>query len=121
MTRQGGPVVLLDQAVSPERRAELLEFFGEAFPFYDGPGGSRMALYEDRTRPGHFVELVLFEDEAAWRQSEARLETDPSMTTMLGRWRAHLARDPTVLQLVPVMVIRIFPEFNHALNLNSQA
>jgi GNAT superfamily N-acetyltransferase len=63
-----------------------------------------MVLYEDRSCPGRFIELALFDDVAAWERSEARVQTDPAMGSMLARWRGHLAEDPKVAQLVPVPI-----------------
>jgi quinol monooxygenase YgiN len=68
----------------------------EAIPFYEGQGGIEIRLLEDLKDDHRFVELVLYEDEAAYRRDQERVETDPEMRRFLERWRSLLAEPPTV-------------------------
>ena len=53
-----GPVITLTYRVAPKNRENLLHFLEENFPFYERPGGIRMALYESLDDPGLILELV---------------------------------------------------------------
>lgn len=86
-----GPVITLVYRVAPERRAGLLAFFREAFPFYERHGGTRMALYESLVEPGLFLELVAYGSQADYDADAERVERDPETRAKLAEWRTHLA------------------------------
>jgi len=82
--------------VAPGRREEFLAFLREAIPFYERPGGIEIRLLEDLGDDHRFIELVLYEDEAAYRRDQDRVANDPEMKRFLERWRSFLAAPPVV-------------------------
>jgi len=97
-----GPIVALSWRVAPERRAEMLAVLREAFPFYESPGGIKMALFEDADRPGTFLEIASYADRAAYDTDQRRVEEDPAMRAMLAKWRALVDGDVDVRRMMPV-------------------
>jgi hypothetical protein len=89
-----GPIVTLSYRVAPERREELLRFLRGAAPFYEQPGGVRVALWESVDEPGTFLELVAYATEAAYAKDQDRVEHDPEMKAVLGRFRALVDDGP---------------------------
>lgn len=82
--------------VAPGRRAEFLTFLREAIPFYESPGGIKVHLWQDINDDHRFIELVRYDDEAAYRCDQDRVENDPAMKAYLARWRSLLAEPPVV-------------------------
>ena len=78
------------------QREEFLQYLREAIPFYERPGGIAIRLLEDMTDDHRFIELVLYDDEATYRQDQLRVEQDPVMKRYLDRWRSLLAEPPKV-------------------------
>ncbi len=78
------------------RRGEFLAFLREAIPFYESPGGIEVRLLQDMHDDHRFIELVLYEDEAAYSLDQERVKGDPTMKAYLGRWRDLLAEPPVV-------------------------
>jgi quinol monooxygenase YgiN len=101
-----GRIILeLHIQVAEGRREALLAFLEEAFPRYERPGGIRMSLLEQVDEPGHFIERVAYRDRETFERDQARMEGDPEMRALLGRWRTHLAGPPRVVvhrELLPV-------------------
>ena len=71
-------------------------FLREAIPFYERPGGIRMSLLQDASDPDRFVEVVEYEDAAAFETDQARVRDDPEMVARLERWRELLQGEPEV-------------------------
>jgi amino-acid N-acetyltransferase len=90
--------------VPDSRRAELLAFLDEAVPFYEGPLGVRVGLYESVDEPGLFLELVAYAGERAYIDDQARVEHDAAMGAMLTRFRAVVAGPVEVRRMKPVEV-----------------
>ena len=82
--------------VKPGMRDTFLDFLREATPFYESPGGIEIRLLQDMNDDHRFIELVLYRDEAAYRQDQHRVEHDPTMRKYLARWRELLAEPPVV-------------------------
>lgn len=82
--------------VRPGRRGEFLEFLRGAVPFYEAPGGITVRLLQDLTDDHRFIELVLYDDEAAYARDQERVAHDPAMGALLARWRALLEAPPVV-------------------------
>ncbi|MBI2893595.1 MAG: GNAT family N-acetyltransferase [Deltaproteobacteria bacterium] len=99
-----GPIVSLVYRCPPQRRAALVEFFREAFPFYEGPGGIRMGLYESVDDPGLLLELVAYATEEDYARDQVRVERDPEMLAVLSRFEAHLDGPVEVRRMRPVPV-----------------
>lgn len=97
-----GPIVTLSWRVKPERRAEMLSVLHEAFPFYEKPGGIRMALFEDLDHPNSFLEVAAYADRVTYDADQVRVEKDPEMRAMLARWRAIVDGSVEVRRMVPV-------------------
>ncbi len=89
-------VVHLRIRVAEERHDDLRAFLAEAIPFYEAPGGIRVRLLADDTEPEHFIELVEYVDERAYRLDEERVDSDPTMGAFLSRWRGLLEEPPIV-------------------------
>jgi quinol monooxygenase YgiN len=84
--------------VAPGRRDEFFAFLREAIPFYESPGGIEIRLLQDKSDPDRFIELVLYDDEAAYDRDQQRVANDPEMKRFLQRWRALLA-EPAVVEV----------------------
>lgn len=97
-----GPIVSLVYRVAEERRPALLEFLGRAIPFYERPGGVRVALYDSVDEPGLVLELVAYASEAEYAADEERVERDPEMRAVLAEWRRLLDGPPEVRRLRPL-------------------
>lgn len=82
--------------VAPGRRAEFLAFLAQAIPTYQSPGGITIRLLEDLHDDHRFIELVLYDDLAAYQRDQQRVATDPAMQALLARWRSLLAEPPVV-------------------------
>ena len=82
--------------VSPGRRVEFLAFLREAIPFYESPGGITVRLLQDLDDDHRFIELVLYDDEAAYTRDQKRVVSDPTMKSYLARWRDLLAEPPVM-------------------------
>jgi len=70
--------------------AKLMAFLRHARHFYEAPGGIRVRLLRDATDPRRFVEIIEYEDEAAFQQDDHRANTDPTMRRHLDEWRSLL-------------------------------
>lgn len=82
--------------VKPGGREAFFAFLREAIPVYESPGGIEVRLLEDAADDHRFIELVLYEDEAAYERDQERVSTDPRMIALLARWRGLLAEGPVV-------------------------
>ncbi len=82
--------------VRPGRRAEFLDFLREAIPYYESPGGIEVRLLQDRADDHRFIELVQYDSESGYAKDQARVEHDPTMRSLLVRWRELLAEPPVV-------------------------
>lgn len=82
--------------VKPGMRGAFLAFLREATPFYEAPGGIEVRLLQDMQDDHRFIELVLYEDEAAYARDQERVKSDPEMHVWLARWRALLVEPPAV-------------------------
>jgi quinol monooxygenase YgiN len=82
--------------VSPGGRDAFIAFLREAIPFYESPGGIRVALLEDAADDHRFIEVVRYESQAAHDRDRERVRSDPDMRRFLDRWRALLAAPPQV-------------------------
>lgn len=78
------------------KRGEFLAFLREATPYYEAPGGIAVRLLEDFEDDHRFIELVLYDDEAAYARDQERVAHDPRMKELLARWRALLEAPPVV-------------------------
>ena len=85
------------------RTRELLAFLHDAIPFYERPGGVRVGLYESVDEPGLYLELVAYEDLAAYEADQDRVEHDPEMIAMLARFRAVVGGPAEVRRMKPVL------------------
>lgn len=82
--------------VKPGRRVEFFAFLREAIPFYESPGGIAIGLLGDLTDDHRFIEVVRYDDHAAYERDQKRVESDPDMRELLARWRELLAEPPAV-------------------------
>lgn len=85
-----GPIVSLAYRVPLNRRNELIQFLHDAVPFYEKPGGTRIALYESIDEPGFFLELVAYAGEAEYEADQVRVEHDPEMKNVLEKWHQFI-------------------------------
>jgi quinol monooxygenase YgiN len=97
-----GPIITLAYRVLPERRTELLEFLERAVPFYEEPGGIRIALYESLDDPALLLELVAYESIAAYEADQARVESNPKMQALLAEWRTFFDGSLEVQRMKPI-------------------
>jgi quinol monooxygenase YgiN len=77
-------------------RDSFLSFLAEARAFYEAPGGIQVRLLTDMHDDHRFIELVLYDDEAAYLRDQQRVEQDATMKAYLQRWRELLAEPPVV-------------------------
>ncbi|MBL8763804.1 MAG: antibiotic biosynthesis monooxygenase [Phycisphaerae bacterium] len=82
--------------VAAGKREEFLAFLREAIPFYESPGGITVRLLEDMSDDHRFIELVLYDDQAAYERDQQRVAGDPTMKAYLARWRGLLTEPPVV-------------------------
>ncbi|MBX9736132.1 MAG: antibiotic biosynthesis monooxygenase [Phycisphaerales bacterium] len=82
--------------VAAGKRDEFLAFLREAIPFYESPGGITVRLLQDMSDDHRFIELVLYNDQAAYECDQERIASDPTMMAYLARWRGLLAEPPVV-------------------------
>jgi hypothetical protein len=82
--------------VAAGRRADLVEFLGEAIGFYERPGGIRVRVLWDLADPDRFVEVIEYADRQVYDRDQVRVDHDPEMKDYLRRWRALLAEPPHV-------------------------
>lgn len=82
--------------VRPGGRAALFAFLKEAVPYYESPGGITVRMFEDRTDPDRFIEVIAYESEDAYEVDQRRVEHDEEMKSYLARWRSLLAEPPVV-------------------------
>lgn len=82
--------------VQPGRRADFLAFLRGATPYYESPGGIAIGLLEDLTDDHRFIEVVRYDDRAAYERDQLRVEDDPEMRRLLAQWRALLSEPPVV-------------------------
>lgn len=101
-----GPIITLAYRVPAARRAALVAFLGDAFDIYERPPGVRMALYESADDPELVVELVIYENRAAYDSDQIRVDTDPEMVATLARFREVVGGPIEVRRLVPIDVAR---------------
>lgn len=97
-----GPIISLVYRVSPEKRAGLLEFLRRNFPFYERPGGVRMALYESMDEPGFLFELVAYDSEESFAADQERVEKDPEMRSVLSEWKRFIESPVEFRRMRPV-------------------
>jgi hypothetical protein len=97
--------VVLIYRVPKRKRAGLLRFFREAFPEYEAPGGIHMSLFESVQEVGLFVEVAAYDTDKAFRLDQVRVEKDPKMRQLLGRWQKFIEGRPEVhlVRNVPVI------------------
>ncbi len=88
--------MLLTFRVNRKRRVAFFRFVRRAFPFYERPGGIHMSLYEDKERPGTFVEIASYDTKAAFDQDQERVRSDPQTLKVLSEWRSLLSGPPEV-------------------------
>lgn len=82
--------------VKPGLRDAFLVFLREARPFYESTGGIEVRLLQDLHDDHRFIELVLYDDEAAFERDQLRVAHDATMKAILTRWRDLLAEPPVV-------------------------
>jgi len=82
--------------VQSGRRTEFFAFLKDAIPFYVAPGGIAVHLLEDSCDDHRFIEVVLYDDEAAYTRDQERVKNDPKMRAYLAQWRELLAEPPIV-------------------------
>lgn len=82
--------------IKPGRRGEFLQFLREAIPYYESPGGIDIRLLQDRGDDHRFIELVLYDDAAAYERDQRRIAEDAEMQRLLARWRGLLAEEPVI-------------------------
>lgn len=97
-----GPIVSLSYRVPAGRREELIAFLQEAVPFYEKPGGIRVALYESTDEPGVFLELVAYSGDGEYEADQLRVEQDPEMKQILDKWHEFIKGDLEVKRMRPV-------------------
>jgi hypothetical protein len=97
-------LVLLIYKVPSRKRAGLLKFLREAFPVYEAPGGIHMSLLESQQQDGQFVEIAAYETDEDFRLDQIRVESDPRMKEVLGRWQKFIEGRPQVLLVRNVAV-----------------
>ncbi|MBL8885151.1 MAG: antibiotic biosynthesis monooxygenase [Phycisphaerales bacterium] len=96
MTTPGRIDLHLRCRVVPGQREAFLAFLREAIPFYESPGGITVRLLQDMSDDHRFIELVLYDDQAAYERDQQRVAGDPTMKAYLARWRGLLAEPPVV-------------------------
>jgi amino-acid N-acetyltransferase len=64
-----------------------------------------MGLYESKDEPGLFFEIVAYATEAGYATDQERVEKDPTMRSILSRWRALLDGAVEVRRLEPVEIM----------------
>ena len=89
-------MVILTVRVSPRRRAAFLRFIDRAFPFYEGPGGIHMTLFEDLEKPGTYVEIASYDTLDDFDSDQERVRSNPESLRVLSEWRGFLAGPPEV-------------------------
>ena len=89
-------VLHLEVEVEQKDRPRFLRFCRKAFPVYESVGGNRMALYEDRAKPGRFDEVGYYKTLADYRRSEAAIRNDPVQAALIKEWRSLLKAPPEV-------------------------
>jgi hypothetical protein len=99
-----GPIITLVYRVAPEKRSDLLAFLRDAIPFYERPGGIRVALFESLDDPGLLLELVAYAGEREFAEDQERVEHDPGYIETLARWRSLLDSSIEVRRMRPVAV-----------------
>ncbi|MGA2530702.1 MAG: hypothetical protein ABSG36_16285 [Acidimicrobiales bacterium] len=82
--------------VALDRQAEFRSFLLEAIPYYEAPGGIRVALLSRDAEPDRFIELIEYVDERAYQLDNERTRSDSTMRQYLARWRSMLAEPPKV-------------------------
>lgn len=92
-------VLHLEIEVAPTNRERFLEFCRRAFPVYESVGGTKMALYEDRTVPGRFDEVGYYRSAEDYRRGEDAIRNDPAQSALIREWRALLKGPPKVTTL----------------------
>jgi quinol monooxygenase YgiN len=94
---ESGPIHLhLRLRVKRGEREAFLAFLREAAPFYESPGGIRIGLLQDAADDHRFIEVVEYQDRAAYERDQKRIEEDPQMRSYLARWRTLLEETPQV-------------------------
>ena len=96
MTTPGRIDLHLRCRVVPGQREAFLAFLRKAIPFYESPGGITVRLLQDMSDDHRFIELVLYDDQAAYERDQQRVAGDPTMKAYLARWRGLLAEPPVV-------------------------
>lgn len=74
----------------------LRAFLREAVPIYQSPGGIRVRLLRDRSDGAAFIEVIEYDTTADFDRDQLRVEHDPVMIELLGRWRSLLDGPPVV-------------------------
>ena len=93
---EAGVVLHLEVDVAPEQRAKFLDFCRRAFPVYESVGGTKMALYEDKSNPNRFDEVGCYETLADYQRGEDAIRNDPVQSALIKEWRTLLRASPKV-------------------------
>lgn len=97
-----GPIVSLAYRVPLSKREELVSFLQEAVPFYEKPGGTRIALYESIDEPGLYLELVAYAGQVEYEADQLRVEQDPEMRRVLQKWHEFIEGALEVRRMRPI-------------------
>lgn len=89
-------VLYLHARVLPGRRRDLEAFLVEARPVYEEPEGVAVRLQWSCTDPDVFAEIMEYRDREVYERDQARVENDPRMRALIGRWHGLLAEGPRV-------------------------
>lgn len=77
-----------------EDSAQLEEFLAEAAACYERLGDCRVRLLQNMDDRRSFIEVVEYDNHAAYLRGEERTESDPEMRGHLERWRALIDGRP---------------------------
>ncbi len=89
-------ILHLEVEVAQENRARFLDFCRKAFPVYESVGGTKMVLYEDKQKTGHFNEVAYYRTTADFQRSEDAIKNDPVQSALIKEWRSLLKNPPKV-------------------------
>lgn len=82
--------------VKPEHRAMFESFLREAIPCYERPGGIRVRVVQGLDDPNELIEIIEYADRPTFESDQHRVEHDPELRELLGRWRHLLDGPPKV-------------------------
>ncbi|MBI4055135.1 MAG: hypothetical protein HY402_03265 [Elusimicrobia bacterium] len=89
-------VLYLEVEVEELNRKKFLEFCKKAFPIYESSGGTKMMLYEDINKPGHFNEVGYYKSLKDYKRSEKAIQSDPAQSKLIQEWKSILKGPPKV-------------------------